>query len=663
MSWPKKAIEISFILLLILVPLIFLPFTSELFEFNKMIVVYLLAVLIAAFWISRMILENRLIFRRTALDLPVLIFLISQSLSYFFSIDPRTSLLGYYSRFNGGLASLLSYALLYWAAVSNLDRKSSLNLLSWSVGLAGVVAGWGFLEHFGIDDPMWVQDVAHRVFSTLGQPNWLAAYLVALIFIHISMILSSGSKIQSAKSILLFSFTLLLFITLLFTKSRSVLLAFGVSSAVFWGYILLRHFQTHLKFLLSLNLVFIIIAISIRNPVQDIVFSRQPALPSASAPVQPALESGGTESGAIRQIVWKGAIDIWRASDKNFWLGAGPETFAMAYYNHRPVEHNYTSEWELLYNKAHNEFLNFLATTGLIGLGSYILLLLAMAWVFIKQLKIVKLDNTLEIGHWKLVIPALCAGWLSLSVTNYWGFSVVITQIFLFIFPALALTLTTNPATHSALPATTSNSRLFSIMLLFLPALYLSYSILRYWTADIKYASGQNNFRAFILTQDLAYIVKAYDDLASAYSLNHKDPPIASEFSTAAAYMSLLSYDSKPETARQLADLSQSLSRQAVAASPYHPNYLKSRGRSLLLLAVYDTSYYPQVEATLEQAARVSPTDPRIPQMQALVARYKEDYPTARRYLEKALALKPDFADALASMSEIATLSATPESP
>jgi len=127
--------------------------------------------------------------------------------------------------------------------------------------------------------------------------------------------------------------------------------------------------------------------------------------------------------------------------------------------------------------------------------------------------------------------------------------------------------------------------------------------------------------------------------------------------------MSLLSYDSKPETARQLADLSQSLSRQAVAASPYHPNYLKSRGRSLLLLAVYDTSYYPQVEATLEQAARVSPTDPRIPQMQALVARYKEDYPTARRYLEKALALKPDFADALASMSEIATLSATPESP
>jgi len=94
------------------------------------------------------------------------------------------------------------------------------------------------------------------------------------------------------------------------------------------------------------------------------------------------LESGGTESGTIRKIVWTGALRIWQANPKNFLIGTGPETFAQAYYQYRPLEHNQTSEWELLYNKAHNEFLNYLVTTGILGLGSYIVLLISMARVF-----------------------------------------------------------------------------------------------------------------------------------------------------------------------------------------------------------------------------------------------------------------------------------------
>ena len=109
-------------------------------------------------------------------------------------------------------------------------------------------------------------------------------------------------------------------------------------------------------------------------------------------------------------------------------IGAGPETFAQAYYQYRPIEHNQTSEWELLYNKAHNEFLNYLATTGVFGLLSYLVLLFFMA----RQML-----NT----RYLILNTALLAGWVSISVTNFWGFSVVIVQLFLFLFPALAVTL------------------------------------------------------------------------------------------------------------------------------------------------------------------------------------------------------------------------------
>src|SRR5690606_34366285 len=76
--------------------------------------------------------------------------------------------------------------------------------------------------------------------------------------------------------------------------------------------------------------------------------------PSPVIPSTPEAPGGGTDSGKIRQIVWQGAVDIWKA---NPVFGSGVETFAYAYYLHRPADHNLTSEWDYLYNKAHNEYL------------------------------------------------------------------------------------------------------------------------------------------------------------------------------------------------------------------------------------------------------------------------------------------------------------------
>ena len=443
-SSPGKIIHILFYLLFILVPLIFLPSTSELFEFNKIIVTYILTTLIVSVWAIRCIVEKKFIFRRTILDIPLLIFLASSILSLLGSIDMHTSWFGYYSRWNGGLLSLISYSLLYWAFVSNMDRKSALRTTHYALLTSIAVAIYAALEHFGysiscllttgsFNVACWVQDVQNRVFATLGQPNWLAAYLVALIFIPLVQLTSRSplfDKERGNKGVSYCTnsgFFILLFSTLLFTKSRSGLLAFGISSIVFWTLAFSNQKRITLKGVSLFILVVAVLILLIPNPVRDLII-KSPTLP----PTGPALETGGTESGNIRKIVWTGALRIWQASPKNFFLGTGPETFAMAYYQYRPIEHNQTSEWELLYNKAHNEFLNYLATTGLLGFTSYLILLISMAWVFIK--------NSPNTAYRTLNI-ALLAGWLTISVTNFWGFSVVIMQLFLFLFPAIAITL------------------------------------------------------------------------------------------------------------------------------------------------------------------------------------------------------------------------------
>src|SRR3989337_1892261 len=151
----NRIIEYSFYTLFLLVPLAFTSASSELFELNKMWLVWGLTIIIGASWFIKMILQKRILLCRTPLDIPIGLFLLSQIISTIFSLDPHVSLWGYYSRFNGGLLSIISYILLYYAFLSNFDsQKLSAvvrRLLTISLISGLIVALWGLPSHFGYD--------------------------------------------------------------------------------------------------------------------------------------------------------------------------------------------------------------------------------------------------------------------------------------------------------------------------------------------------------------------------------------------------------------------------------------------------------------------------------------------------------------------------------
>src|SRR3989344_89451 len=201
----NKIISYSFYLLFFLTPLFWSSLNYELFEYNKMILVYGLTVIIVGTWVLKMISEKALILKRTPLDIPLLLFLGANVLSTIFSIDPHTSVWGYYSRSNGGLLSIISYLLLYWAFVSNMSKEKVLTTLKFALASGVVVSVYGILEHFGVSPSCvilrnqfnadcWVQDVQARVFATLGQPNWMAGYLAMLIFPALYFYLTSKTR-------------------------------------------------------------------------------------------------------------------------------------------------------------------------------------------------------------------------------------------------------------------------------------------------------------------------------------------------------------------------------------------------------------------------------------------------------------------------------------
>ncbi len=248
--------------------------------------------------------------------------------------------------------------------------------------------------------------------------------------------------------------------TLLYTKSRSGLLGFAIAYLLFW---LLTHVRSILTRILTrvvfpwkqfLILSFTLLTLSLVDTLRWIpqvnslwmkwdqstsgVASDSPGVDEVKASPAVAggtqLESGGSESGDIRRIVWQGAIKVWR-----HWpiFGSGVETFAYSYYNFRPPEHNLVSEWDFLYNKAHNEYINFLATTGIIGLGTYLLL---QIWVFIWLLK-QGFNQRLKTKDQTLLL-AFISGLAGLSISNFFGFSTVPVALLFFLYPAFAIVLT-----------------------------------------------------------------------------------------------------------------------------------------------------------------------------------------------------------------------------
>ncbi len=687
MNWEKicdRVIEYSFYSLFFLVPLVMTPWNFELFEYNKMMLVYVLTIIITASWLIKMVLAKKFLFKRTFLDIPLIIYLSSQLISTVFSIDRHTSLWGYYSRFHGGLLSTISYLLLYYALVTNLDKKRILNSIYWLLSSAVVVSIYAVLEHFGhsfsclmfegnFGVGCWVQDVQNRVYATMGQPNWLAAWLIALIPITWAFAINLKLKTKNLKLYFYYSLSALFYLTLLYTKSRSALAALAPTYLIFWGlvfWISKPKIRTPLKHFLIISGILIFITLqaglpflapSLQNIIKKVslaplAFAQTSAEQPTPTPIIPEVVRGGTESQTIRNIVWKGAIDIW----KHYPLfGSGVETFAYSYYNFRPVEHNLVSEWDFLYNKAHNEYLNIAATTGTFGLLSYLLLIgWFIAWSLIKisnfEFRISKqiqnpksqkeLDQ-LEIRSIKFLMAAFLAGYLSILITNFFGFSVVPVALLFFLYPTFAVVLARTEQIRQDKQHREKTSELEwrqygSIILFVLCAMFFVLRLAQFWYADVLYARGEKSLKS-------GYQQQAFQELQRAAGFNPNEPVIRSELGYSASLLAQIANQQKEEQIRdQLINTAISQSSQALSVSPRNLNFWKNRVKSFYSLAEIDPKFLNPALESLFEAIKLAPTDAKLWYNLGILYTKLEQPETAIETLEKTVEMKKNYQSA-----------------
>lgn len=638
-----RTIWISYFALAALTPLIFSTQNSELFEVPKMHFVYFWAVIIFFATVAKFAVYGQIRLPKNWPLFALLIFLTIQILSSFMSIDKFTSFFGYPSRLNGGLASQIAYLIIFAGILINLSANYAKTLLLTVVIAALAVSLWGIPAHFGKDpscllltgrltSTCWQKDFdpTLRIFSTLGQPNWLASYLA--LTLPIAIVLFFIERKFKLKFFFLFVILVLL-IALLLTTSRAGFVGFAIALVILSPFLIqqLQKVKQGQPFLILLIVGFIIVTLFfggfLFSRIGEII-SKKPVtnLLKLEETNQPRSFQGGTESGEIRLIVWQGAIEVFKARPI---IGFGPETFAYSYYLFRPQAHNQTTEWNFFYNKAHNEFLNYLANTGSIGFLAYLLTIATFLWALVKVAK-----NSIDEKTAFATFGAI-AGFIGYLVTVFFGFSTVTSQVTVFIIVASVLTLSRNRSFFEIKIAGSKLSKV-SLLLMAIGFLYVIVLPIRSYFADLLITRAKNS------NTNSERAIASYQTAIATFPT--KNPFYLADFSVALAASSTRAQDDK--TSFDLATKAADFATEAQKLASNNLVVLRRVANAYLLISDFDEQYKILARETGLKLTKLAPTDPQSYLTLAKVQAATDQKEKAKGTLEFALKLKPDYQEA-----------------
>lgn len=166
--------------LVFVIPLFFLPITSEFYEFNKNALLLVACGLLLLAWVGKMVVNQKVVFRRTAFDLPVLaIALAFVASTVLASVNKWEALWT-----PGATGTIIGLTVLYFLITNNLTPSAIRHLPYALVASASILAFIAIFQFVGLD----------RRFTPAGNPIALATFLA------VSLVFTIGKIYAQAKS-------------------------------------------------------------------------------------------------------------------------------------------------------------------------------------------------------------------------------------------------------------------------------------------------------------------------------------------------------------------------------------------------------------------------------------------------------------------------------
>jgi putative inorganic carbon (hco3(-)) transporter len=319
------------------------------------------------------------------------------------------------------------------------------------------------------------------------------------------------------------------------------------------------------------------------------------------------------------------------------------ETFAYSYYSFRPIEHNLVSEWDFLYNKAHNEYLNYLATTGILGIGTYLLVILVFLYVSFKKIlfKQKSVETLLNLG--------LISGYISYLVQDFFGFSVVVIATLFYLIPAMFFVLEDEVYSNNKLTYYLSKlSRIILKRPIYLKSLnivcwaiciLILFKLFSFWSADTFYKKGLEQSEG-------GNPGKAYNYLRQALFLNSSEPLYKSELTYAAAAAAVALETQDATKSAELKTEATNETEQLLKDHPKNVSFFRTAIRTYYQLSGLDPQYNEKTIEIIDRTIMLSPTDPKLYYNKALILGSQEKIKEGIESLLKTVELKPNYKEA-----------------
>jgi len=635
MKFCEVILKYSIYSLVFLLPISFLPWTSDILDFNKQTLLVLLTFVALFAWMAKVLISGKFVLNINKTHIVVLILFLVYLVSTVFSLDRYGSFWGWPRITSQSLLTLVSFAILYFL-VSNIFTKKEIYKSAVLLILSSLLAVFiGILQFLGLFLPFgFAKSTSFNTIGMVGSLGLFIAVLLPLLIIlaiyskkWLKIILTIGVVLM-AISLVLINYIMIWWVVLI---GCALLLLFAIAKKEFFD---LRWLGLPMFFLV-LALFFIFLNIQLPTPQRS-------------------------SEIYLKQSV---GFDIAIKTIKNSpLLGSGPGTFAYDFSKYKKSDLNQGLLWGIRFDSAGSKILTVLATTGILGFISFLSLIAVVLFYGVKFVLDKEFNQKQQSELYSSALAGgVLIGFLSL-VIGFFLYSSNVTLDFLFFFLIacfIGLTSTTkkeyllNPSSFLTLGTT------FVFTLFFIFGLGLLILNGQRYIAETNYSKGVSVFASGQKDQGILRLEKAV-------SLNPKSDLYLTELSQ--AYLSRLgdvvndknlSDDEKNSAVQMLINNSINAAKIATDVSPNNVSNWSIRGfvyQNLIgvvpesadwALKSYDEAinlesvnpYYPTQKgiAYMSKATIVDKDDAKLK---------NQDLDNAKEQFDKAVKLKSDYASA-----------------
>ncbi|MDP2930239.1 MAG: hypothetical protein Q8N56_01355, partial [bacterium] len=384
-SW-QKAAKTSLYLAVFLLPLFFLPWVSNIFDFSKQMILTVLVCVGLFAWLLKSLIEEKITLNFSWINIAVISFVLVVLASTLFSAYKYASLWGWPLVVSSSfLATLVLAGFFFLITHIFRDAKEIFGLVL-ILSVAGLLVGLFAIP--GIFGKSLIASESN--FNTVGSVNSLAFFLASILPLAASIIFVSKAKLVK---VLIWTFISVALALLLIINSQTAWIILMLASVVILTFAIARKglFKTGWLFLPMFLLAVSLFAVVSKNSL----------LPMVNLPLEVSPSFKSSFDIAFKAVAESNKPVSW-------FLGSGPSTFVYDYSQFRPLDINQTVFWNTRFGVGFSEFATRLATTGTLGLLSFLVIVFGIGFIGLKEI-IVRRAEDEETFSWMLLLGAFAS--------------------------------------------------------------------------------------------------------------------------------------------------------------------------------------------------------------------------------------------------------------